>query len=99
MRVAGNVDKKPFYAYNAGMKQNTKLNSFALVKWIVDNGEQKAKAYLCSHVGITASTLNRLLAGDTTPRLEHRYKIYSVTGISLLESDNFPEAEIKPIAS
>lgn len=81
------------------MKNKNELNTFALLKWIMENGEQSAKAYLSGQVGLSISSLNRLLAGERTPRLEHRYKIYSVTGIRLLESDNFPETDIKPIAS
>lgn len=80
------------------MKTKNNVNTFALLKWIVDNGELKAKQYLCQHVGISIASINRLLAGETTPRREHRYKIYSVTGVSLLEEDNFPATEIKNIA-
>lgn len=87
------------FAYkNSRMKTSNNLNTFALLKWIVDNGELEAKQYLSQHVGISIASINRLLAGGTTPRREHRYKIYSVTGIILRKEDNFPETEIKNIA-
>lgn len=81
------------------MKPRQSLNTFALLKWVMDNGELEAKQYLAKKVGISISSINRLLAGERTPHLKHRYKIYSVTGVRLLESDNFPETSIKAIAS
>lgn len=75
----------------------TKPNSFALLKWITENGDHKAKLYLSEQTGLTVNAINRALNNKCTPRLEHRYKIYVATGVSLLESDNFPVADIKKL--
>ena len=80
------------------MNTKTKINSFALLKWIADNGDVQAKQYLSEQVGLSIGSINKLLSGNSTPRRVHRYKIYSVTGVILLESDNFPKTEIKNIA-
>lgn len=87
------VDFCTFCAHNILMKE--KLNSFALLKWISENGDHTAKTYLAEQTGMTVSSINRALANKSTPRAEHRYRIYAVTGIILLKSDQFPEVEIK----
>lgn len=72
-----------------------KLNSFALLKWIAENGGQEAKVYLSRETGITINSINRALAKKCAPRIEYRYLIYITTGVRLLDADDFPEVEIK----
>lgn len=93
MRNTLTLDKIAFYAHTDFMKP--KLNTFALLKWISENGDQDAKLYLSEQTGMTVNSINRALANKTIPRAAYRYRIYAVTGIRLLESDSFPEAEIR----
>ena len=72
------------------MNNKTKTNSISLYVWVAENGDQLARKEICAYANITSATLCRILKGHM-PKFEIRYRIYKLTGIKLLESDDFPE--------
>ena len=65
-------------------------NSTALYIWIAENGDTVARDKIKAEAKLCSATLSRILGGHN-PRFETRYRIYKLTGIKLLEDDDFPE--------